>query len=191
MFSFFFLSFFFYFFYFLLFRAAPAAYGGSQDRGLIRAIAAGLRHSHSHAGSSHVFDLHHSSRQRQILDPLSKTGDWTRNLMVPSRIRFCATTGTSAISLNMMHSESWYILEYTAESLDSALLSEGKPVILFVVWTWGAKASSVISEPLPFVFSKGGERLLWSISSLKTNYPLTSQHYFLTVSLFATYGSLK
>ena len=31
--------------------AAPAAYGGSQARGLIRAAAAGLHHSHNHAGS--------------------------------------------------------------------------------------------------------------------------------------------
>ena len=34
-----------------LFRAAPVAYGGSQARALIRAGAAGLCHSHSHAGS--------------------------------------------------------------------------------------------------------------------------------------------
>ena len=39
------------FFFFLLFRAAPLAYGGSQTRGLIRATAAGLRHSHSNAAS--------------------------------------------------------------------------------------------------------------------------------------------
>ena len=36
---------------FLLFRAAPVAYRGSQVRGLIRAVAAGLRHSHSNARS--------------------------------------------------------------------------------------------------------------------------------------------
>ena len=35
----------------LLFRATPAAYGGSQSRGGIRAAAAGLHHSHSNAGS--------------------------------------------------------------------------------------------------------------------------------------------
>ena len=45
-----------YFFFFCLFGAAffgaaPAAYGGSQARGRIGAIAAGLRHSHSNAGS--------------------------------------------------------------------------------------------------------------------------------------------
>ena len=33
-------------FVFLLFRAAPAAYGGSQPRGPIRDTAAGLHHSH-------------------------------------------------------------------------------------------------------------------------------------------------
>ena len=32
-------------------KAAPAAYGGSQASGLIGAVAAGLCHSHSNAGS--------------------------------------------------------------------------------------------------------------------------------------------
>ena len=36
---------------FLLFRAAPAAYGGSQARGPIEAVAASLQHSHSNTGS--------------------------------------------------------------------------------------------------------------------------------------------
>ena len=43
--------FFFFFFFFLLLRAALSAYGGSQARGLIGAVAAGLRQSHSNAGS--------------------------------------------------------------------------------------------------------------------------------------------
>ena len=38
-------------FFFCLFRALPVAYGSSQARGLIRAVAAGLRHSHSKARS--------------------------------------------------------------------------------------------------------------------------------------------
>ena len=38
-------------FYFAFSRAAPAAYGGSQAKGLIRAVAAGLCHSHSNARS--------------------------------------------------------------------------------------------------------------------------------------------
>ena len=47
----FFLSLSFLFCLFAFSRAAPEAYGGSQDRGPIRAIAASLRQSHSNAGS--------------------------------------------------------------------------------------------------------------------------------------------
>ena len=44
--------FFFFLSFFLLFLwAAPAAYGGSQARGGIGAVATGLRQSHSNAGS--------------------------------------------------------------------------------------------------------------------------------------------
>ena len=44
---------------------------------------------------SHVCDLHHSSGQRWILNPLREARDWTHNLMVPSWIDFhCATAGT-------------------------------------------------------------------------------------------------
>ena len=35
----------------VFFRAAPAAYGGSQAGGRVGAVAAGLRHSHSHTNS--------------------------------------------------------------------------------------------------------------------------------------------
>ena len=40
-----------FFFFPPLFRAAPTAYGSSQARSPVRAAAAGLRHSHSHARS--------------------------------------------------------------------------------------------------------------------------------------------
>ena len=36
-----------------------------------------------------VCDLHHSSRQRQILNPISKARYRNLNLMVPSWIHFC------------------------------------------------------------------------------------------------------
>ena len=36
---------------------------------------------------SRVCDLHHSSWQRQIVNPLSKARDQTLNLIIPSRIR--------------------------------------------------------------------------------------------------------
>ena len=65
----------------------PVAYGGSQARGLIGAVATGLRQSHTMPDLSHVCDLYHSTRQRQILNPRSKASDQTHNLMVPSRIR--------------------------------------------------------------------------------------------------------
>ena len=44
---------------------------------------------------SHICGLHHSSQQRQLLNPLNKGRDQTRHLMVPIRICFhCATMGT-------------------------------------------------------------------------------------------------
>ena len=43
--------FFFFFFSFCLLRATPVAYGSSQARGGIGAVAASLHHSHSNAGS--------------------------------------------------------------------------------------------------------------------------------------------
>ena len=38
-------------FFFAIFWAAPMAYGGSQARGLIRAVAASLHQSHRNSGS--------------------------------------------------------------------------------------------------------------------------------------------
>uniref|UniRef100_A0A4X1VDC6 Uncharacterized protein n=1 Tax=Sus scrofa TaxID=9823 RepID=A0A4X1VDC6_PIG len=50
---------------------------------------------------SRVCELHHSSQQRQILNPLSEARDRTLNLMVLSRICFrCAMTGTPKMFLN-------------------------------------------------------------------------------------------
>ena len=47
---------------------------------------------------SHVYDLHHSSWQCWIPDPLSEARDQTHVLMDTSRIHFgCATTGTTVV----------------------------------------------------------------------------------------------
>ena len=48
---FYFILFYFMFCLFAFSRAAPAAYGGFQDRGLIGAVAAGLHQSNSNSGS--------------------------------------------------------------------------------------------------------------------------------------------
>ena len=79
------------FFCFCLSRATPEAYGGSQARGLIRCTAAGLLTATAMPDLSLIRDLHHSSQQRRILDPLSEARDRTRNPMVPSQICFCCT----------------------------------------------------------------------------------------------------
>ena len=74
------------FFFFVFSRAAPAAYGGSQARGLIGAVTASLHHSHSNLGSELCLWPTHSSQQPWILNPLSKARDWTRILMDASRV---------------------------------------------------------------------------------------------------------
>ena len=52
-------------FCFLLFRATPAAYGGSQARGRIGAVATGLHYSHSNEGS----ELHLRPQLTAMPDP--------------------------------------------------------------------------------------------------------------------------
>jgi len=70
----------------LFFRAKPAAYEGSQARGLIRAVAPSLHHSHNKAG--HVCNLHHSSQQSRIPNPLNEARDQTQDLMDTNQIHF-------------------------------------------------------------------------------------------------------
>ena len=48
----------------------------------------------------HICDLHHTSWQHWILNPLIEARDQTRDLTVPSQIRFCwATTRTTQVVL--------------------------------------------------------------------------------------------
>ena len=68
--------------------AVPVAYGGSQARAPVGAVAASLCHSHSNIRSEPVCDLHHSSGQRRILNLLSEARDRTHNLMVPKSDSF-------------------------------------------------------------------------------------------------------
>ena len=80
---FFFLS----FFVFLSFRATLAAYEGSQARGQVGAVAAGLHHSHSSTGSEPCLWPTPQLWQRQILNPMSKARDQTHVLMDASQVR--------------------------------------------------------------------------------------------------------
>ena len=68
----------------------------SQARGQIRAIAAGLHHSHSNAGSEPHLLPTPQLTQHRILNPLREARDQSCHLMIPSRICFhCATMRTS------------------------------------------------------------------------------------------------
>ena len=82
--------------FFGLFRPVSTAYGGSQARSWIGAVASGLHHSHSNARSEpHLWPTPQLTAVLRILNPLSKARDRTCNLTVPSWILFCcATTGT-------------------------------------------------------------------------------------------------
>ena len=60
-------------FFFCIFRAMPIAYRGSQAKGRIGAVATSLHHSHTATPDpSHVCNLHHSSWQCRILNPLDE-----------------------------------------------------------------------------------------------------------------------
>ena len=67
------------------------AYGGSQARGLIGAVAAGLHHSHSNVGSelSAAYTTERGQWQCRILNPLSEARDQTCIFVDASQIHFC------------------------------------------------------------------------------------------------------
>ena len=76
-----------------LFRAAPAAYGGSQARG--RSELQLWAYTTATRDPSRVHDLRHSSQQCWTLNPLSGARDHTHILMDTSRVCLHrATTGT-------------------------------------------------------------------------------------------------
>ena len=63
-----------FFYYFLLFSATLVVYGGSHARGRIRATVLGTAIATATWDPSHLCNLHHSSQQSQIPDPLSLAG---------------------------------------------------------------------------------------------------------------------
>ena len=96
------------FIYFLLFGAPPAAYGGSQAGVQSELHLPAYITATAPRDPSHICNLHHSSQQRQIFNPLSEARDRTHNLIVPSRVRFlCAVTGTPKAILNVVNLKSF------------------------------------------------------------------------------------
>ena len=86
-------------FFYLFFSPTPAAYGGSQARDQIRAIATGLSHSHSNARSEPCLQPTPQLIAMLILNPLRKAKDRTCILMDSSQICFCwAVTGATFLS---------------------------------------------------------------------------------------------
>ena len=87
--------FFFLIFNFCLFRATPSAYGSSQARGWMGAIAAGLHRSHSNTGAEPHLQPTPQLTAMPVLKPLSEVRDQTRVLMNASQFCFhWATTET-------------------------------------------------------------------------------------------------
>ena len=86
----------------------------------------------------HVCNLHHSSWQRQIVNPLSEARDWTRVLMYTSQIYFCwATTETPGIHifdiLHLLQNSQKEIKALTSSPDLILLISENLDSVLRVV----------------------------------------------------------
>ena len=79
-------------FYYFIFRATPIVYGSSQARVQIRATAAGLRHSHSNAGSQLHLGLNTTAHGNARSLTLREATDQTHILMDPNRVCYCRAT---------------------------------------------------------------------------------------------------
>ena len=91
----------FFFFFFCFFGGfLLVAYGSSQARGPIRAKLPGYTTATGTWDLSHDYDLHHSSQQHWIPNPLSQARDQTHILTDTSQICFhCTTMGTPKWSI--------------------------------------------------------------------------------------------
>ena len=111
------------YYYFFLSRAAIAAYGSSQARGKIGAVAA----SHSHSNVESKPHLQPTSQLMPTPDPnpLSEARDWTLILMGPNQLHDCwAMTGTPWISSIIT-----VLQEYSVFTLLFFLIKKSDPVV--------------------------------------------------------------
>ena len=107
---------------FLFFRATPTAYIGSQARGWIGAVAASLCYSTAMWHLIHVCNLHHSSQQGWIPDPLSEARDRICLLMDTSQICFCCATMGTPTSANIILRNYLFLLLLYINNLGIAAL---------------------------------------------------------------------
>ena len=135
-------SFCFVFVFVCLFRPAPMAYGSSQARGQIRAVADSLHHSHSNAGSKGVCDVHNSSWQCRILNLLSKARDQNCVLMDNSWVLYTwATMGTPIYRfLNAIRNNVDWFRDYHTK------WSKSERQISHITYTWNVKHGT--NEPI-------------------------------------------
>ena len=96
--------------FFFLFRVSPAAYGSSQARGWIGAVAANYTTATVTWNPRYVCDLQHGSRQHQILHPPEKPGI----KLTSSRILvgFVSTVPQQELPLLIFFKVFFFILSY-------------------------------------------------------------------------------
>ena len=83
---------------FFEFRATHTAYGIPRPGVKLELWLPAYATATATQDPSCICDLHHSSQQHQILNPLSEARDRTHNLLVPSRIHFrCAIDGNASV----------------------------------------------------------------------------------------------
>ena len=110
-----------------LFRATPTAYGGSQARGQIGAVTAGLCHSHSNTGSEPHLWPTPQLMVTSIPNLLSKARDRTFILMDASQIYF------HWAMMGIPQSHNFWIKEFTQE---------------FLLWLSGLRTQHSVHEDL-------------------------------------------
>jgi len=120
----------------LLVRATPAAYGGSQARGQIRAAAAGLHHSHSNAGSEPY--LRPPPQLAASPDPLTH---WARPGIEPASSWTLVSFASAVPQQELLFSNIWMINISPNTFPSSASLpgrSKGlmKPLVLDHMFLW-------------------------------------------------------
>ena len=111
---------------------------------------------------SHIFDLHHSSQQCQIFNPLNETRDQTHNLMVPSQIRFHFTmTWSSHMFFFFLNILSFFFL-FLATPLHMEFQGRSSTIRFLTHWAGpGIKLASQCSKDTCCATAETPMLLLW------------------------------